>query len=271
MKNQKTTTIAKTPERIIPEDFQSLDEYLNYLRHLFAYNLALDKISSGNFVLEAGCGEGYGSSFLSEKAGKIIGLDVDNDVVNYAQNKYAQENCQFACYDGQKIPYPDNSFDIVISFQVIEHIVDDENYISEITRVLKKGGALLMTTPNRAYRLKDDQKPWNKFHVREYHGQELKSLVAGFFSEVELLGLRGNAEIQRIEQERVRSGISQFNRVPGFIKKMIPNFLIKIVKPNKKRPADNRSQFDTYSLGDFYTISEKIKEEALDLFIIARK
>ena len=76
--------ISKTTERIIPEKFGSKEEYLLYLRHLFAYGFAIDNISKSSFVLEVGCGEGYGTSLFSKHVVKIVGLDVDKTTIENA-------------------------------------------------------------------------------------------------------------------------------------------------------------------------------------------
>lgn len=103
--------ISKTDERVIPTgDFESENEYLIYLRHLFAYRFAADRIYKNNFVLEIGSGAGFGTKVLSQHAQKIIGLDVDKNIVAWALKKYGSENCIFKIYNGLKIPYPDKSF-----------------------------------------------------------------------------------------------------------------------------------------------------------------
>lgn len=127
----------RTDERIIPENFRSKEEYLLYLRHLYAYEFAKNNVSQNSFVLEIGCGEGYGTSLLSQNIFKIIGLDVDEGTIAKASRKYESEKCVFRVYDGVSIPYGNDTFDIIISFQVIEHIQDVTKYISEIYRVLK--------------------------------------------------------------------------------------------------------------------------------------
>lgn len=193
--------ISKTGERVIPEDFESKEEYLIYLLHLFAYEFAKKEIPENKFVLEVGCGEGYGTSLLSQNSAKIIAMDVDKNTITHASEKYGAENCVFKLYDGIRIPYEDNTFDAVVSFQVIEHIQDDVNYVSEIYRVLRRDGLFIVTTPNRTYRLKPGQKPLNEFHVREYYRQELENILRKKFSDVSVWGIRGNEEVQRIEKE----------------------------------------------------------------------
>ena len=220
----KQKIISKTGERVLPEDFESAEEYLIYLRHLFAYRFAQEKLKQDCWVLEVGSGEGYGTDYLSksEKVREIIGIDVDLDSVKHALEKYGSNKLRFEHYQGDKIPFQDNSFDVIVSFQVIEHIQDDNNYLLEIHRVLKKNGIYILITPNRVYRLKPGQKPWNRFHVREYDDQSLKSVLADRFENVEILGIRGNREAQRIELARIKKDLRMISFDPLGLRNLIP-------------------------------------------------
>jgi ubiquinone/menaquinone biosynthesis C-methylase UbiE len=145
-----------------------MEDYLIYLRHLFSYIYA-KRIVSNNFkILEVDSGEGYGSLIISNNNSKYIGLDIDEQTVEHFQNKYGNTSREFILYNGFDLPFKNNSFDIVISFQVIEHVESLPKYLSEIYRVLKRNGTYILTTPNRAYRLNAGQKPWNKHRLREF-------------------------------------------------------------------------------------------------------
>lgn len=265
--------ITKTGERIIPEEFKSKEEYLLYLRHLFAYELAKEKISKNSFVLEVGCGEGYGTKLLSQSVGKIIGLDVDKNTIAHCSGKYGAENCLFSAYDGVIIPYDDSTFDAVVSFQVIEHIQDDINYISEIYRVLKGNGVFILTTPNRTNRLKPGQKPWNKFHIREYYPEELEKILNNKFYDIKIWGIRGNDEVQRIEMARLKQHIKIISLDPFNLRKLIPKPLKTILRKinHKEHSAKNDEDFlNKFDLKNFYVIKSNIRE-SLDLLGICKK
>jgi len=269
--------ISKTGERIIPEEFVSKDEFLQYLRHLYAYEFAKDNIPKTGLILDLGCGEGYGTSLLSRNVERIIGLDVDKDTIAHASREYGAENCIFKAFDGVKIPYGDDTIDAAVSFQVIEHIQDDENYVLEIYRVLKKNGIFILTTPNRTYRLKPGQKPWNRFHVREYYPEELESILKSVFSDVNVWGIRGTDEVQRLEIERVKRNLKAVSFDPLNLRKLIPEALIpaiieireRITGANRKRKNDNES-LKKYSLKDFYVIKDNVRD-SLDLLGVCRK
>ena len=268
--------ISKTGElHTIPGELESKEEYLIYLRHLFAYEFAKDKISKNSFALEIGCGEGYGTNLLSQNVEKIIGLDVDKNIIVHALEKYGSENSVFRVYNGAKIPYEDNTFDAVISFQVIEHIQDDINCVSEIHRVLKTNGIFILTTPNRTYRL--GQKPWYRFHMREYYPHELENILKNKFPDVKVWGIRGSDEIQRIEIKRVKRILSIISFDPLNLRKLIPESLksviIKtlngIVRGNQRNKND-RDFLNRYSVKDYYVIKNNV-EESLDLLGICKK
>lgn len=195
-----------TGERVVPEDVRTLEEHLGYLRHLFAYEEVKDSLGASDRVLEIGGGEGYGTRMLAEACQEITALDIEPGVVDYANKRHGSDRCRFELYDGSRIPYDDATYDAVVSFQVIEHIQDDDHFVSELHRVLKSGGTAYLTTPNRDTRLKPGQRPWNRFHVREYSQQSLADLMQRHFAWVAVEGISAIEEIMELEARRVRQG-----------------------------------------------------------------
>lgn len=267
--------INKTGERIIPEKIESTEEYLIYLKQLFVYEFVKNLLPKDGYILELGCGEGYGTSLLSKYVKRIVGLDVDKKTISNALNKYGSKNCSFQLYNGLKIPYEDNTFDGVVSFQVIEHIKDDINFVSEAYRVLKKEGIFILTTPNRICRLKPDQRPWNRFHIREYYSYELENLLKSKFSDVRILGVKGDEEINRIEIQRLNQNAKLGLLVPLNLRKLIPasvesgiiRFIRIIIKKRNKIEVDFRMR---YNLSDF-SVTDIDIGHSLDLLGISKK
>lgn len=167
----------KTGERVDPSEYKTKEEYLIYLRQLFAYTIIKNKHEEN--ILEIGCGEGYGANTLSKKR-KVIGIDVDKEVVRNANKKYANSNLIFEHTNGSTLNFPDNYFDTVVSFQTIEHVKFPRLFLIEAHRVLKPKGKIFITTPNRMTRLKEGGKPFNRFHFKEYSAKQLGMLTENF-------------------------------------------------------------------------------------------
>lgn len=162
------------------------DYYLHLNRYRFASSFVKDKL-----CLDAGCGVGYGSAYLVRKgATKVIGGDKSEDALSYARNTAETSlngALEFKLLNATSLPFADNSFDAVVSFEVIEHVKDYERFLSEIHRVLRRGGKLILSTPNRetgAFMFKTD---W-KYHAHEFSKEELLGLVDKYFASPAVYG-----------------------------------------------------------------------------------
>jgi len=148
--------------------------------HLHRYFLAR-QICAGLDVLDAACGEGYGSAMLAEVARSVVGVDIDAATVAHANAKYALENLRFAQGDCARLPLKDDSVDLVVSFETIEHHDRHEEMMREIRRVLRPGGVLLISSPNRPEYDKTLSEP-NPFHVKELDFEEFAQLLRRHFA-----------------------------------------------------------------------------------------
>ena len=179
----------------------SLGEHCLHLMHLKAYE-EIGRLARGKTVLDLGCNHGYGTKELSRSATAAAGVDVSARAIEEAQRRYAASGIDFRVFDGQRLPFDDRCFDLVASCQVIEHIVDVGAYLSEIHRVLRPGGVAVFTTPNAAIRLDAGATPWNRFHVREYTGDDLLRALQGQFAQVAIQGLFAIEELYAVEYGR---------------------------------------------------------------------
>ncbi len=171
-----------TGERFIPSISGEEIEIEHMQRYHFAALSVKDKI-----VLDAACGEGYGSALLAEHATKVYGIDISEDAVENAREKYKSERLDFRCASIEGIPLEDNSVDCVVSFETIEHVDDkiQHRFMQEIKRVLKPDGFLLMSTPNkRVYT--DLVAQENSFHVKEFYMQEFFDFLHLYFKEYKI-------------------------------------------------------------------------------------
>jgi SAM-dependent methyltransferase len=165
---------------------------------------------------------------------------------------------------------PDNSFDCVVSFQVIEHIHDDGFFLQEIHRVLKPGGIALITTPNRKMSL--SRNPW---HVREYLPSELKALAAGIFGDVQMKGITGNLKVMQYYDQN-RKSVDRIMRWDIFgLQHKLPSWMLRLpyewlnrINRNGLRKTDSTLVSAIHH--DDYQRTDNA-DDALDLFLIARK
>lgn len=134
-------------------------------------------------VLDAGCGYGYGAHYLAGIAKYVLGIDADSVAVQFAQVNYCKENLSFQLMDATKIALQPETFDAVVSFEVIEHLVKPAGYLESISRILKSGGLLFMSTPNRLFteQFYVHDRPLNKYHVKEYFPNEVEQLLSSYF------------------------------------------------------------------------------------------
>jgi 2-polyprenyl-3-methyl-5-hydroxy-6-metoxy-1,4-benzoquinol methylase len=196
-----------TSERMAEDAYQSSPgDYLIYLFHIATYDWASDHIA-GARVLDYGTGTGYGAARMAKTAASVTGVDVSQAAVDYARRRYTADNLDFQKIrpiEEGPLPFPDDSFDVVTSFQVIEHVPSPAAYLAEAKRVLKPGGTLLVVTPDRGTRLFPKQRPWNVWHLYEFTPEELTGIVAEQFTVQETLGMTAPPDIVKLELDRCR-------------------------------------------------------------------
>jgi ubiquinone/menaquinone biosynthesis C-methylase UbiE len=246
-------------------------QYLLYLRHEFVYDWAIGRLGADVNLLEVGCGEGYGTNMFSKKVKHVTGLDLNAQAVEHARSRYGSDNCSFTSYDGTRFPFNTESFDAAVSFQVIEHVDDDAMFVAEISRVLKRGSMLLMTTPNRLLRLDPGQKPWNRYHKREYSPESLKEVLGKSFSDVQVHGIVGIPEVQKVLTTNLRAG----NPLAVAAKKFLPESVkLSLLRLKGALPeflgGGNRDYLEKYSFRDFSVVAGDA-ENGLDLLAVCRK
>ena len=160
-----------TGERTVPGLAQ---ENYWFRRHQVVYERFVDRCT-GCDVLEAGCGEGYGADLIAGVARRVIGLDYDESAVAHVRTRYPRVDMRHG--NLASLPLDDDAVDVVVNFQVIEHLWDQGQFVDECARVLRPGGVLLMSTPNRITFSPGRDTPINPFHTRELNAAELTELL----------------------------------------------------------------------------------------------
>lgn len=253
----------QTAERVSAQDVS--DNYV-FQRSVLAYVQAA-KMVHGD-LLEIGYGEGYGVKYLAEKVKTYLAID---KYPSPAHQREFPANVELKVLNVPPLSgLADNSFDFVVSFQVIEHIENDKEYVKEISRVLKPGGKFIVTTPN--IKMSITRNPW---HVREYTIGELKSLLKSSFSEVVTNGVFGNEKIMNYFQKNKES-VQKITRFDIFnLQYRLPRWVLQIPydilnrRNRKKLLNQNNSLVSDIVMEDYFV--QEAKDDCFDLFYIATK
>lgn len=241
-------TLALTGERTVPGIAR---ENYWFRRHEVAYEFVGPRCS-GARVLEAGSGEGYGADMISAHAASVTCVDYDRLTVEHTAARYPH----LRVIEGNLIDLPldADAVDVVVNFQVIEHLWDQPAFLRECARVLRPGGRLLISTPNRITFSPGRDTPLNPFHTRELDAGELAELITGAGLVVEeMLGVHHGPALSRLDDKWGGS----------FIDAQIQRAL-----RDEPWPADLVDDVAAITTGDFAITAEDI-DDSLDLLAIA--
>lgn len=170
------------------ERFTSAIEGQIEFEHIHRYLMARD-LCRGKDVADIASGEGYGAALLSQVAKSVIGVEIDHGSVAHATQSYPYPNLKFVQGDARKLPIPSASIDIVVSFETLEHFFEHDEFLSEVVRILRPDGSLLISTPDRDV-YSPSGRPANPFHVHELSRPEFLELLDRHFSEVKVFRQR---------------------------------------------------------------------------------
>tara|TARA_B110000908_G_C10079511_1_gene368906 strand:+ start:86 stop:850 length:765 start_codon:yes stop_codon:yes gene_type:complete len=250
----------QTAERVSGSDVS--DNYV-FQRSLLAYVEAA-KLISGK-VLEIGTGSGYGIEIISPVADEFV--TVDKFETSALEKIKGHDNVKFIQMNiPPLVGLEDNSFDFAISFQVIEHIKKDHDFIKEIHRVLKPGGKFIVTTPNKTMSI--SRNPW---HIREYKIEELTSMLGKYYSSVDSKGVFGNETVMKYYEQN-KTSVNKTMRFDIFnFQWWGPRWMLQVPydylnrrNRNKLTDAGAHIQLEDYFIDD-------AKEGCFDLFYVATK
>ena len=249
-----------TAERVSRTD--ASDNYV-FQRSILAYHYAAGLVSGD--VLEIGTGMGYGIEIIAPSATSYTTIDK-----SCAYDASLPDNTRFQQMEVPPIGFADESFDYVISFQVIEHIKRDKDFVKEVSRVLRKGGKFIVSTPNAPMSL--TRNPW---HIREYTEQQLRDLLSADFSSIDAYGVNGNEKIMQYYEQNRRSveRIMRFDILD--LQHRLPRWILQIPydvmnRLNRRRLLESNNELTRSIKMEDYTIGE-ISPQSFDLYYIATK
>ena len=250
-----------TAERVSQRD--ASDNFV-FQRSILAYYKAAELVSGD--VLEIGTGMGYGVDVIAPAAKSFT--TIDKNVPEFENELPA--NAKFRQMVVPPLDFADESFDYVVSFQVIEHIEQDADFVREVSRVLRPGGKFIVSTPNAPMSL--TRNPW---HVREYKADELESLLKGGFSSVERMGVYGNERVMEYYEQN-RRGVERITRFDILdLQHRLPRWVLQIPydilnRLNRRRLLAENENLTTSITMEDYTIGQ-LTEQSFDLYYIATK
>ncbi len=238
-------TLPLTGERTVPG---IAEENYWFRRHEAAY-LHLIGHCADAVVLEAGCGEGYGAQLIRTVARRVVALDYDELTSRHVARAYPQLNVLRG--NLAALPVRDGGVDVVANLQVIEHLWDQEGFLAECRRVLRPGGTLIVTTPNRLTFSPGQDTPLNPFHTRELAPSELDEMLreAGFRVD-ELTGLRHGQRLDTLLNGRIIDA------------------QVEVALSGAPWPAELKEAVESVTVDDFDITSEDM-DTCLDLVAVA--
>jgi ubiquinone/menaquinone biosynthesis C-methylase UbiE len=170
-----------TGERMVPSVLNDVA-----VEHLARYSFCLELVKD-KIVLDAACGEGYGTNLLSNVARSVTGIDVEPSIIQHAQSKYKKQNLSFISASVLQTPFANNTFDVIVSFETIEHLEEHEEMLKEFKRILKQDGLLILSTPDKEQYSEKTHRE-NQFHKKELTLPAFEELIGKFFSNRMILG-----------------------------------------------------------------------------------
>ena len=237
-------------------------------RHLAAYVYARD-LAVGIDVVDAGCGEGFGTRHLTEVARSVTGIDYSSDAVDACKRTWQAPNLSFRQVDLTNPGEFNEAFDLVLNFQVLEHIQDSLPFLKGLRERLRPGGTLMLTTPNRLKSFSE-----NPYHVREYTAEELEALLGGVFGQVEILGMHGNDKVVAFDRGRERAVRRILRLDPLGIRNMLPSWLVNAAFARLAllvRRSAKKAGSGTSIVPEDFSVRAENTDEALDLVAICRR
>jgi SAM-dependent methyltransferase len=234
-------------------------------RHMAAYRFAAEH-AAGKTVLDAGCGEGYGAAYLADVAAAVTGVDRAEPIA-VARARHHHPRLGFEVADLERLDALGRRFDLVVSFQVIEHLPRPERFLADLAARVAPGGGLIVTTPNRLMSVSE-----NPYHLREWTAPELLALAAPVVPGVAVLGMHGSERVLAYERARGEQVRRILRLDPLGLRNWLPGFVVRGVFPRLARLVRRRVAAGDGSTPvgpEDFAVRPDGLERALDLVLMA--
>jgi 2-polyprenyl-3-methyl-5-hydroxy-6-metoxy-1,4-benzoquinol methylase len=210
--------------RLFPDrEFLELDQKDHIARYIFAAGYV-----EGGGILDLGCGAGYGLDFLSRRSASAVGVDISSSALIFAKRSY-KGNFEISLQDASSLGFRDDTFDIVVSFEVIEHLRRVQSYLSDVRRVLKPGGLFIVSTPNKTLMSPGRKSPIRKWHKREFYYHEFEALLKHYFVGVYVLGERVSDPFWQNRLRRIGKLHKYLSIVPTNVLRLVPMSIVTAI------------------------------------------
>jgi 2-polyprenyl-3-methyl-5-hydroxy-6-metoxy-1,4-benzoquinol methylase len=235
--------------------------------HLHRYDEVLRYIKGEESILDIACGSGFGSDILAKNtSGVVVGGDIAKEAIDISKQYWQRPNLAFKILDGTKLPFPDNHFDIVVSFETIEHTTEYSTMVQEFARVLKPSGCAFISTPNFPVNSPTGQVT-NPYHPQEFTHEELERILKVHFTSVKIEGQQYKRYIVKDLRHRM-AAIAEFILLQRGIRKLphsLQDGILKLLinKPIYPEASDFRMVNDKASILNcttFFAICKKAKD-----------
>ncbi|MAC96712.1 MAG: hypothetical protein CMC96_14565 [Flavobacteriales bacterium] len=223
--------------------------------HLHRYMEVIKRLEGNEKILDLACGSGYGSNILADSTSAlVIGGDISKSTIEDCKKHWTKDNLDFLELNGAELNFPSNTFDLIVSFETIEHTESYNQMIVEFKRVVKKGGSIFLSTPNKKINSPNGVIV-NPFHTQEWYFDEFYSLLENYFQDFELFGQQYSRYSNR---KSLAYALEKFFYLRGVRKLplMIKNSVFKLLGFESFYPLSN----------DFSLVSDKDKVKACKTF-----
>ena len=215
-------------------------------RYVYASKFAKDK-----FVLDFGCGHGYGTNYLAQVAKKIIGVDLNSNYIRYAKKRYQSRNLQYYISNQKETNLQKSSFDLIVCYEVIEHVENIHQVLQTIKSLLKPDGIFIVSTPNKKLSPQIHGKPVNPFHIKEHTKDEFQTLLLQYFNNVQIQGQHHRNATKPLVADYLRKANLWF-KTPSFIRILIPQFIKNLLLNSVKLyELDTHSSYEDFCFERF--------------------